>query len=64
MSQPTKPKRRLVDLSVTLDNNPYTDDHSLAREVVEREAASVGLRRTLVNDLGGDHYLVVVVRDK
>lgn len=46
------------------DNKPLTDDHRLAREIVEREAASVGLRRTVMTNLGGDNYLVIVVRDK
>ena len=33
MSQPTQPKRRLVDLSVTLDNNPYTDPPPLLPKI-------------------------------
>ena len=31
--QPAKPKRRLVDLSVTLDNNPYTDPPPLLPKI-------------------------------
>ncbi|HEX8237628.1 MAG TPA: class I SAM-dependent methyltransferase [Abditibacteriaceae bacterium] len=42
------------------DQNPITDDHRLAREIVEREAASVGFKRVLAKDLGDDHYLVIV----
>jgi ubiquinone/menaquinone biosynthesis C-methylase UbiE len=42
------------------DQNPITDDHRLAREIVEREAASVGFKRVLAKDLGDDHYIVVV----
>jgi hypothetical protein len=37
-----------------------TDDHRLAREIVEREAASVGFKRVLAKDLGDDHYFVIV----
>ena len=33
MSQPIKPKRRLVDLSVTLDNNPSTDPPPLLPKI-------------------------------
>lgn len=44
------------------DKDPNTDDHRLAREIVIREAASVGFVRVLERDLGDDHYLVVVTR--
>ena len=33
MSQPIARKRRLVDLSVTLDNNPYTDPPPLLPKI-------------------------------
>ncbi|HEX8833886.1 MAG TPA: methyltransferase domain-containing protein [Abditibacteriaceae bacterium] len=46
------------------DKDPFTDDHRLAREVVEREAAAVGLRKVIVNDLRDDHYVLIVTRDK
>ena len=42
------------------DKDPITDDHRLAREIVEREAASVGFKRVLAKDLGDDHYVVIV----
>jgi hypothetical protein len=42
------------------DKDPITDDHRLAREIVEREAASVGFKRVLAKDLGDDHYIVIV----
>ncbi len=42
------------------DQDPITDDHRLAREIVEREAASVGFKRVLAKDLGDDHYIVIV----
>ncbi len=45
------------------DNNQYTDDHRLAREIVEREAASVGFRKVLTSSLRDDHYIVIVTRD-
>lgn len=54
-------KRRVDD---TNDNNPYTDDHRLAREIVEREAASVGFRQLTEQQLGEDNYLVVVERGR
>ena len=44
------------------DKDPNTDDHRLARDIVIREAASVGLVRVLERNLGDDHYLVVVTR--
>jgi ubiquinone/menaquinone biosynthesis C-methylase UbiE len=45
------------------DSNPYTDDHRLAREIVEREAALVGFRKVATISLNSEHYLVVVTRD-
>ena len=50
-------KRRVDD---TNDNNPYTDDHRLAREIVEREVASIGFKQLKEEQLGEDNYLVVV----
>ena len=44
------------------DKDPNTDDHRLARDIVFREAASVGFVRVLERNLGDDHYLVVVTR--
>lgn len=44
------------------DKDPTTDDHRLAREVVEREAAKVGFKKVSDNELGGDNYLLVVAR--
>jgi hypothetical protein len=44
------------------DGNPHTDDHRLAREVVEREAAKVGFRKLSERELEGDNYLVVFVK--
>ena len=44
------------------DQNPNTDDHRLARDIVIREAASVGFVRVRERNLGDDHYLVVVTR--
>jgi hypothetical protein len=42
------------------DKDPHTDDHRLAREIVEREAASVGFNKVLTTDLRDDHYVVIV----
>jgi ubiquinone/menaquinone biosynthesis C-methylase UbiE len=55
-----KIKRRVSERP---DKNPKTDDHRLARDIVQREAASVGLRTIVTTDLGGDNYLVVVTKD-
>jgi ubiquinone/menaquinone biosynthesis C-methylase UbiE len=50
-------KRRVDERT---DHNPLTDDHRLAREIVEREAKSVGFRSVTNYDLGADHYVVIV----
>lgn len=44
------------------DGNKYTDDHRLAREIVEREAGQAGFKKLSERELGGDNYLVVFVR--
>lgn len=59
-AQTGKIKRRVDERP---DNNPHTDDHRLAREIVEREAASVGFRKVLASSLRDDHYIVIVTRD-
>ena len=50
-------KRRVTEQN---DNNPRTDDHRLALPVIERETASVGLKKLKAVELGDDHYLLVV----
>lgn len=40
----------------------YTDDHRLAREIVEREAATAGFVKVSERELEGDIYLVVLQR--
>lgn len=52
-----KIKRRVTEAR---DKNPYTDDHRLAADVIEREAASVGLRKVQLLELREYHYLLVV----
>lgn len=52
-------KRRLGEKS---DNNPATDDHRLAREIVQREAATVGFKAIKTVDLEAPFYVVVVQR--
>lgn len=52
----------LQRLSEVSDNNPYTDDHRLAREVVEREAISCGFRLQVERQLGGPNYIVMFVK--
>lgn len=42
------------------DNNPATDDHRLAREIVQREAQSVGFRVLETHDLESPFYIVIV----
>lgn len=54
-----KIKRRLGEKS---DNNPNTDDHRLAREIVQREAWSVGFKQIKTMDLEAPFYVVVVQR--
>lgn len=44
------------------DGKPYTDDHRLAREIVEREAAQAGFRFISQRELKGDNYLVVFAK--
>jgi SAM-dependent methyltransferase len=60
-AQTGKIKRR-VDESP--DDNPLTDDHRLAREIVEREATSIGFRLLKSYDLGADNYVVIVEKVK
>lgn len=43
-------------------NTLYTDDHRLAREIVEREAGQMGFRKLSERELGGDIYIVVFTR--
>lgn len=54
-----KIKRRLGERS---DNNPATDDHRLAREIVQREATSAGFKLVQTMDLEAPFYVVVVQR--
>ncbi len=44
------------------ENNPATDDHRLAREIVQREAQSVGFHLIKIMDLDAPFYVVVVAR--
>lgn len=44
------------------DNDPATDDHRLAREIVQREAQSVGFRLLKTRDLEAPFYVVVVAK--
>ncbi|MDF2439199.1 MAG: hypothetical protein JWN98_183, partial [Abditibacteriota bacterium] len=46
------------------DKNPYSDDHRLALEIVEREAASVGFKKVVSYDLRDDHYVLVVEKPR
>lgn len=46
----------------TRDGEPYTYDHRLARDIVEREAAVAGFHFVEHMQLGADNYLVVVTR--
>ena len=52
-----KIKRRVTE---SRDNNPNTDDHRLAADVVEREAAVAGFKFVKLLELRDYHYLVVV----
>lgn len=44
------------------DNDPATDDHRLAREIVQREARSVGFSVIRTVDLEAPFYVVIVKR--
>lgn len=44
------------------DNDPASDDHRLAREIVQREAQRVGFRLVKTMDLEAPFYVVVVAR--
>lgn len=52
-----KIKRNITEVP---DDNPITDDHRLALNIVKREAQSVGFRALQTLELGDDHYLLVV----
>ena len=54
-------KRRVTEQP---DQDPRTDDHRLALPIVEREAASVGLRKVSSLQLGEDNYLLVVEKPR
>jgi ubiquinone/menaquinone biosynthesis C-methylase UbiE len=54
-----KVKRRVTERP---DLDPQTDDHRLARSVIEREAAMAGFRRVQSLELRDDHYLLVVTK--
>ncbi len=56
-----KIKRQIQEVP---DNNPFTDDHRLAMNVVKREAELAGFRSLSAIELGGDHYLLVVERPR
>ncbi len=44
------------------DNDPASDDHRLAREIVQREAQSVGFRVVKTMDLEAPFYAVIVAK--
>ena len=44
--------------------DPYTDDHRLALDVIEREAAQIGFKKLSVLELREYHYLLVVEKPK
>ena len=46
------------------DKDPLSDDHRLALEIIEREAATVGFQKVTSYDLRDDHYLLVVEKPK
>jgi ubiquinone/menaquinone biosynthesis C-methylase UbiE len=56
-----KIKRRVTE---SRDKDPYTDDHRLAADVIEREAAQVGLKKVQLLELREYHYLLVVGKPK
>jgi len=41
------------------DNNPLTDDHRLALDIVRREGEKAGFQFVSARELGEDHYLAV-----
>ena len=56
-AQTGKVKRRVTE---SRDENPTTDDHRLAADIIEREAVSVGFEKVILLELRDDHYLLVV----
>lgn len=54
-------KRRVTE---SRDENPFTDDHRLAANIIEREALSVGFEKVLLLELRDYHYLLVVQKKK
>ncbi len=56
-----KIKRRVTE---SRDQNPKTDDHRLAVDIVEREAASVGFQKIVLLELRDYYYLLVVEKPK
>jgi ubiquinone/menaquinone biosynthesis C-methylase UbiE len=58
-AQTGKIKRRVDEQP---DNDPHTDDHRLAREIVEREAMTAGFKLIKSYNLGADHYITIVVK--
>jgi len=50
-------KRRVTE---SRDKNPYTDDHRLAAEIIEREALAAGFKAVSLLQLRDYHYLLVV----
>lgn len=56
-----KIKRRVTE---SRDDNPLTDDHRLAVDVVEREATEAGFKKVSILELRAYHYLLVVEKPK
>lgn len=56
-----KVKRRVTE---SRDKDPHTDDHRLALDVVEREAAQVGFKKVSHLELRDYHYLLVVEKPR
>lgn len=56
-----KIKRRVTE---SRDKDPKTDDHRLAADIVEREAAAVGFKKVALVELRDYHYLLVVEKPK
>ena len=54
-----KIKRRVTERP---DLDPQTDDHRLAKPIIEREAALAGFRKVQSLELRDDHYLLVVAK--
>ena len=50
-------KRRVTESRA---ETPYTDDHQLALDVVERETAQIGFRKVRHIELRHYHYLLIV----